>query len=73
MDKSVHILSIATENFNKAIFNYALFLAPEIKHLISEKSVDLLDIILEKCARSLRVNCSVLREFDESRRRKGGA
>ena len=28
----------------------------EIKHLISEKSVDLLVIILEKCARSLRVN-----------------
>ena len=36
--------------------NYALFLALEIKHLISQKSVDLLVIILEKCARSLRVN-----------------
>ena len=34
MDKSVHTLPITTENFNKAIL-IMLFLALEIKHLIS--------------------------------------
>ena len=34
MDKSVHILPITTENF-KSNINYALFLALEIKHLVS--------------------------------------
>ena len=34
-DKFVHILPITTENFNKAIINHALFLALEMKHLIS--------------------------------------